>query len=69
MENKIIYCPECDMEEIAPARLSLGYRTCLTCGEAAAQAEVNRKRGQIAIAYPKGAYQYITDMMDMRNLG
>lgn len=62
-------CPICEIEEIEPARLALGYRTCLTCGEAAAQAEVDRKRMRIAIAFPKGAYQYITDEHPLEDLG
>jgi len=69
MEKEIKYCPKCDMEEIEPKRLALGYTLCLTCGEAAAQAEVNRRRSRIAIAYPKGAHQYITDTIDLEGLG
>lgn len=62
-------CPICQIEEIESARLALGYRTCLTCGEAAAQAEVERKKSRIAIAFPKGAYQYITDEHPLEDLG
>lgn len=62
-------CPICEIEEISPARLALGYRTCLTCGEAAAKDESNRKRSRVAIAFPKGAYQYITDEYDLADLG
>lgn len=69
MENEIIYCPKCDMEEIEPARLALGYNLCLTCGEAAAQEEVDKRRTRLAIAYPKGAYQYITDLIDLEGFG
>ena len=67
--KEIIYCPKCQLEEIDPARLALGYTTCLTCGEAAAQEESQRKRGRIAIAYDKGAYQYITDDANLTELG
>jgi predicted RNA-binding Zn-ribbon protein involved in translation (DUF1610 family) len=62
-------CTKCGLEEIEAARKALGYQTCPTCGEAAARQEVERRKGRIAIAFPKGAYQYITDTMDLENLG
>jgi len=62
-------CTKCRIEEIESARLALGYKICLTCGEAAAREEANRRKGQTAIAYPKGGYQYITDKLDLENLG
>lgn len=62
-------CPVCEIEEIEPGRLALGYKMCLTCGEAAAQAEVEHKKGRVAIAYDKGSYQYITDDTDLEELG
>ena len=58
--KKIFYCTKCDMEEVPQARLDLGYNICLTCGELEAQKESERKTKRIAIAYPNGAYQYIT---------
>ena len=62
-------CIKCRIEEVESARLALGYKTCPTCGEAAAREESNRRKTRIAIAYPKGAYQYITDTLDLENLG
>lgn len=62
-------CPKCRMEEIDPARLALGYKTCPTCGEAAAREEAEYRKGRVAIAYDKGAYQYITDDQSLEELG
>jgi hypothetical protein len=62
-------CPICEIEEIDPRRLALGYKTCPTCGEAAARAETKLKQGRVAIAYPKGGYQYITDEHPLEDLG
>lgn len=62
-------CIKCGIEEVEPAREALGYRICLTCGEAAARQEADRKRSRIAIAFPKGAYQYITDEHPLEDLG
>jgi len=60
---------KCRMEEVDPRRLALGYTVCLTCGEAEAKLESQRKRGRVAIAYDKGGYQYITDETDLGDLG
>jgi hypothetical protein len=65
----MVNCSKCGIEEIEPARIALGYYTCLTCGEAAAQLESNKKKGRVAIAYAKGAYQYITDGTNLEDLG
>lgn len=62
-------CPVCEIEEISSGRLALGYMTCLTCGEAAAQQEAERKSRRVAIAYDKGSYQYITEETDLSELG
>jgi uncharacterized Zn finger protein (UPF0148 family) len=62
-------CTKCGIEEIESGRLALGYTVCPTCGEAAAREEAERRKGRVAIAFPKGAYQYITDTMDLENLG
>jgi len=62
-------CKKCGIEEIESGRLALGYSICLTCGEAAAKAETERKKGRIAIAYDKGAYQYIPDDYNYGDLG
>jgi hypothetical protein len=62
-------CPICEIEEIEPARLALGYRTCLTCGALDAEKETEAKKKRIAIAYDKGSYQYITEETDLTELG
>jgi hypothetical protein len=62
-------CPICEIEEIESGRLALGYKTCLTCGEAAAQEEAAAKSRRVAIAYSKGGYQYITDDTNLEDLG
>lgn len=53
-------CVECG-EFYSPKRLALGYKTCLDCGEAEASKEKKAKGKQIAPAYNKGAYMYITN--------
>lgn len=45
-------CGEC----YPPARLALGYRTCLDCGDA----DARRVRFTVMPAYSKGAYQLIS---------
>lgn len=62
-------CTKCRIEEIESGRLALGYTICPTCGEAAAREEAERRKGRIAIAYPKGAYQYITSTANLKDLG
>lgn len=62
-------CNICKREEIDPRRVALGYKTCPTCGQAAAQAETEAKKRRVAIAFPKGAYQYITDEHSLKDLG
>ena len=62
-------CIVCEIEEVESGRLALGYKTCPTCGEAAARAEAEKRKGRIAIAFPKGAYQYITDEHPLEDLG
>jgi len=62
-------CPKCLIEEIEPARLKLGYKTCLTCGEKEAKRESELKSRRVAIAYDKGGYQYITDDTNLGDLG
>jgi len=52
-------CTLCD-ELISQGRRSLGYMTCLGCGETAANELAEQRKKQIAPAYNKGAYQYIT---------
>jgi hypothetical protein len=51
-------CSVCE-ESYSDRRKSLGYRTCLDCGDKEATKEIKRKSKCIAPAYNKGAYQYI----------
>ena len=37
--------------------------------KAAARAEADRRKSRVAIAFPKGAYQYITDEHPLEDLG
>ena len=60
-------CKICN-EHIPEGRLSLGYVTCLACGEAAASDLAERRKKQCAPAYNKGAYQYIT-INDTKTIG
>ena len=55
-------------EPIPEGRLSLGYVTCLACGEAAANELAEIRKKQSAPAYNKGAYQYIT-INDTKTIG
>lgn len=62
-------CIICGIEEVDPRRLALGYKTCPTCGEAAARDVAESRKSRVAIAFPKGAYQYITDEHPLEDLG
>lgn len=62
-------CKVCRIEEVDPRRVALGFNTCPTCGEAAARVEADRRKSRVAIAFPKGAYQYITDEHPLEDLG
>ena len=62
-------CTECKIEEIASGRAALGYKVCLTCGEAAAKQESEHKSRRVAIAYDKGGYQYISDGDNPKEIG
>lgn len=62
-------CKKCGLEEVDPRRVALGFTVCPTCGEAAARVEAEKRKSRIAIAYPKGAYQYITDTHNLGDLG
>ena len=61
-------CLEC-WEEYSPARKSLGYKTCLECGEANARIETARKAKCTAPAYNKGAYQYVGTIQAAKGVG
>ena len=55
-------------EKIPTARANLGYSTCTTCGEEAAQRLADQRKTQVAPTYNKGAYQYIT-LNDTKTIG
>lgn len=50
-------------DDIHPARASLGFRTCLSCGEKAA-----RKQTHCIVPMPKSNYIVVTDMALLRGL-
>ena len=54
--------------KIPTQRSRLGYSTCFECGELAAQKLANQRKKQVAPAYNKGAYQYIT-LNDTKTIG
>ena len=60
---------ECNIcgDFVSPARAKLVGKLCLSCGEEQAQQLARARRKQIAPAYNKGAYQYITenDLLDI----
>lgn len=49
-------------EEISPARVALGYATCLVCGEK----EAKKRKFTVAIPYGKGAYQLINNPEELK---
>jgi len=63
--------PKCYLcQEPYPAkREELGYKTCLDCGGAAANAEKQRKARCSAPAYNKGAYMYVTNRKMAKDVG
>ena len=56
-------------EEISKERYSLGYRTCIRCGEALAALEATRRKKCVAPLYNKGAYQYISTLDQVEDIG
>jgi len=64
----VIECIRCE-EEVNPRRAALGYRTCLDCGAVDANREARKKARQVAPAFNKGAYQYITSLTMARDVG
>ena len=61
-------CIECD-EEYSDRRKALGYRTCLDCGQDAAEREILRKARCTAPAYNKGGYMYISSVNMAKDVG
>jgi hypothetical protein len=56
-------CPSCHIEDIPLPRYRLGYRTCLTCGEAAA-----KKVRHTVAPMPKSNYMLFTDLTLLKGL-
>jgi hypothetical protein len=56
-------CYKCG-DEYPDKRLSIGYHTCLSCGDKEASTEANRRRKCVAPAFNKGAYMYVSDTRD-----
>jgi ribosomal protein L37AE/L43A len=56
-------CPSCHIEDIPLPRYRLGYRTCLTCGEAAA-----KKVKHTVAPMPKSNYMLFTDLTLLKGL-
>lgn len=61
-------CIEC-FKEYPDMRKSIGYSTCIICGDKNAIREANRKSKCIAPLFNKGAYQYIGNIRDAKNIG
>lgn len=56
-------CPVCHIEDIPIKRYKLGYRTCLTCGEAQA-----KKVKHTIAPMPKSNYMLFTDLSLLKGL-
>jgi hypothetical protein len=56
-------CLSCHIEDIPLPRYRLGYRTCLTCGEAAA-----KKVRHTVAPMPKSNYMLFTDLTLLKGL-
>ena len=50
-------------------RKSLGYKTCITCGDKEAKEESIRKSKCTAPLFNKGAYQYIGNINAVKHIG
>ena len=61
-------CKVCD-DEYSDGRKELGYRSCLDCGQEAAEKEILRKAKCSAPAYNKGGYMYISSVKMAKDLG
>jgi len=61
-------CVECG-EDYNPKRRSLGYQTCLECGDQEATRQILRKARCTAPAYNKGAYMYVTSSNMAKEIG
>lgn len=63
--DKNRFCCWCG-DDVPARRWTIGYRSCLYCGEAAARAE--RASWCVIQEYGKGAYQFVTPTSARRTL-
>lgn len=56
-------------KKFSDKRKALGYDICLSCGEREAQEQIIQKGRQVAPAYNKGAYQFITSRRMVLDVG
>lgn len=56
-------------KEFSDKRKAIGYDTCLVCGEEEAREQAILKGKQVAPAYNKGAYQFITSRRMVLDVG
>ena len=61
-------CTVCYLE-YPNKRKSLGYKTCITCGDKEAEKEMIRKSKCTAPLFNKGAYQYIGSISVVKHIG
>lgn len=61
-------CAHCS-QRVPDGRASLGYTTCLKCGDRIATAQTNQKKKCVSILFNKGAYQYVTPKSDPKDFG
>lgn len=57
----MVNCVNCG-HEYSAARLDIGYRTCLTCGDKTASKQTQEKASRCMPAFNKGGYQYVQDV-------
>lgn len=57
-------CPRCG-DDVPAARVSLGYRLCLWCGEEEARAE---RKGWTVVPMHKSNYVLLTDKQDLAGI-
>ena len=61
-------CKTCFIE-FPDKRKLLGYTNCISCGDKKASEEIKRKSKCTAPLFNKGAYQYIGNISEVKNLG
>ena len=61
-------CTEC-LSKFPDKRKTLGYTTCISCGDKKASEEIKRKSKCTAPLFNKGAYQYIGNLSEVKSLG